>query len=202
VVRPALYPFIKSGGCAQITFFWFVCLRLGRLWYLAFTVAGVNTGPPQCTSRAGEWLVSLGLEEYSSPTWVDARLSIVDRSPPSRPLSTHDQSSAAHRISLPVPPKHPHIGKNRNASLQIRTSNYQISHNGPAREIVVSLDKFLFGPTLQNEYVLFFFLFLYWVFTHRSYSVTSFVDANGTLNAELEVKLQKAHDMDSNCVVC
>ena len=66
----------------------------------------------------------------------------------------------------------------------------------------MSLDKFLFGPTLQNEYVLFFFLFLYWEFTHWSYSVTSFVDANGTLNAELEVKLQKANDMDSNCVVC
>jgi hypothetical protein len=29
-------------------------------------------------SLAGEWLVSLGLAEPSSPTWVDARLFIVD----------------------------------------------------------------------------------------------------------------------------
>ena len=127
------------------------CLRLERLWYLAFSVAGVDTGPPQRTSRAGEWLVSLGLEEYSSPTWVDARLSIVDRSPPPCPPSTYGQSLAAHRLSLPLPPKHPHSYEHRNASLHIKTSDDQISYGGPVREIVVSLDKFWFGPTQQNE---------------------------------------------------
>jgi hypothetical protein len=51
-----------------------------------------------------------------------------------------------------MPPKHPHAGKNRNAaSLPIKTSNYQIAPGGPAREVVVSLDKFLFGATLRNE---------------------------------------------------
>ena len=34
------------------------------------------------------------------------------------------------------------------------------------------------------------------------YSATSFVDAHGTLNAELEVKLQKTHDMADNCIIC
>ncbi|KAF8482737.1 hypothetical protein DFH94DRAFT_626717 [Russula ochroleuca] len=146
----------------------------GRLWYLAFSVAGVNTGPPLGTSRAGEWLVSLGLGENSAPAWVDGRLFIVDRSP--APPSTPDPPSVTHR--------HPHAGKNRNAaSLPIKTSNYQIAPGGPAREVVVSLDKFLFGATLRND-------------------ATSFVDADGTLNAELEVKLQKTQDMDSNCVIC
>ena len=141
--------FSELGGRAQIC----SVSRLGRLWYLAFSVAGVNTGPSQCTSRAGEWLVSLGLGENSSPTWVDARLSIVDRSPPPHPPSTQDHPSAAHRahVGLPSPPKHPHSGKHHNASLHIKTSNYQISPNGPAPEIVVSLDKFLFGATLHNE---------------------------------------------------
>jgi hypothetical protein len=157
----------------------------GRLWYLAFSVAGVNTGPPLGTSRAGEWLVSLGLGENSAPAWVDGRLFIVDRSP--APPSTPDPPSVTHRVThlgLPMPPKHPHAGKNRNAaSLPIKTSNYQIAPGGPAREVVVSLDKFLFGATLRND-------------------ATSFVDADGTLNAELEVKLQKTQDMDSNCVIC
>jgi hypothetical protein len=35
-----------------------------------------------------------------------------------------------------------------------------------------------------------------------SHSATSFVDADGTLNAELEVKLQKTHDLDANCIIC
>ncbi|KAI0000418.1 hypothetical protein BJV77DRAFT_1063835 [Russula vinacea] len=157
----------------------------GRLWYLAFSVAGANTGPPLGTSRAGEWLVSLGLGENSSPTWVDGRLSIVDRSPP--PPSTLDPPSVAQRVThlgLPLPPKHPHSGKQRNAaSLPIKTTNYQISPGAPTREIVVSLDKFLFGATLRND-------------------ATSFVDADGTLNAELEVKLQKTQEMDSSCVIC
>jgi hypothetical protein len=34
------------------------------------------------------------------------------------------------------------------------------------------------------------------------HSATSFVDAHGTLNAELEVKLQKTHDLDVNCIIC
>jgi len=156
----------------------------GRLWYLAFSVAGTNTGPP-----AGEWLVSLGLVEPSSPTWVDARLCIVDRSPPSSPPSTLDPSSAAYRMTqragLPLPPKHPTSGKHRNTvSLPIKTTNFQLSPGGPTREVIVSLDKVLFGATLQND-------------------ATSFVDTHGILNAELEVKLQKSHDLlDANCIIC
>ena len=91
----------------------FVCAS-GRSWYLAFSVAGVNTGPPLGTSRAGEWLVSLGLGENRSPTWVDGRLSIVDRSLP--PSSTLDPPSVAQRVThlgLPLPPKHPHSCKQR-----------------------------------------------------------------------------------------
>jgi hypothetical protein len=34
------------------------------------------------------------------------------------------------------------------------------------------------------------------------HSATSFVDTHGTLNAELEVKLQKTHDMVDNCIIC
>jgi hypothetical protein len=160
----------------------------GRLWYLWFSVAVPNTGPPLGTSRAGEWLVSLGLAEPSSPTWVDARLCIVDRSPPPSPPSTLDPSSVAYRMTqragLPLPPKHPASGKHRNvASLPIKTTGCELSPSGPTREVVVSLDKFLFGATLQND-------------------ATSFVDAHGTLNAELEVKLQKTHDLDVNCIIC
>ena len=135
-----------------------LCVQLGRLWYLAFSVAGPNTGPPLCTSRAGEWLVLLGLAEPSSPTWVDARLSIVDRSlpPPPSPPSTLGPSSVAHRMTqragLPLPPEHPASGKHRNApSLPIKTTSSQLSPGGPTSQIVVSLDKFLFGATLQNE---------------------------------------------------
>jgi hypothetical protein len=133
-----------------------VCVWTGRLWYLWFSVAVPNTGPPLGTSRAGEWLVSLGLAEPSSPTWVDARLCIVDRSPPPSPPSTLDPSSVAYRMTqragLPLPPKHPTSGKQRNAaSLPIKTNSSQLSPGGPTREVVVSLDKFLFGATLQNE---------------------------------------------------
>ena len=53
---------------------------------------------------------------------------------------------------LPLPPMHPHSGKHRPvASLPIKTGNYQISPSGPMREVVVSLEKFLAGATLQNE---------------------------------------------------
>jgi hypothetical protein len=34
------------------------------------------------------------------------------------------------------------------------------------------------------------------------HSATSFADDHGTLNAELEVKLQKTHDLDANCIIC
>jgi hypothetical protein len=47
---------------------------------------------------------------------------------------------------------HLNSGKLRNpASLPIKTSNYQLAPGGPTREVVVSLDKLLFGATLQNE---------------------------------------------------
>ncbi|KAI9509151.1 hypothetical protein F5148DRAFT_1348509 [Russula earlei] len=156
----------------------------GRLWYLAFSVAGVQVQP---ALNIGEWLVSLGLSEYSLPSWVDGHLSIVDHaSPPSLPTSL-DSSSVARRMALrglPIPPKHPNSDKHRPAaSLPIKTGNYQISPGGPMREVVVSLEKFLFGTTLQND-------------------VSSFVDENGTLNGELEVKLQKTQELDSNCVIC
>ena len=127
----------------------------GRLWYLTFSVASVSNGSHLSIARAGEWLVSLGLGEFSSPTWVDARLSIVDHhtSPPT-PAGTDTSSRMALR-GLPLPPKHPLQGlpgKNRPAmSLPIRTSNFQISPGGPMREVVVSLEKFMAGATLQNE---------------------------------------------------
>ena len=144
-------------GSYNIVFvFYFVFACTGRLWYLAFSVAGPNTGPPLGTTCAGEWLVSLGLAEPSSPTWVDARLSIVDRSFPSTPPSMLDPSSVAYRMTqragLPLPPKHLTSGKHRNAaSLPIKTTGSQLSPGGLIREVVVSLDKILFGATLQNE---------------------------------------------------
>ena len=39
-------------------------------------------------------------------------------------------------------------------------------------------------------------------FTLWCHSASSYVDADGTLNAELEVKLQKTSDLESNCVIC
>ncbi|KAI0302517.1 hypothetical protein BC826DRAFT_965857 [Russula brevipes] len=161
----------------------------GRLWYLAFAVAGVNSGPcgGSGTGRAGEWVVSLGLGDYSSPAWVDARFTIVDRtSPPTTPpaAATWDPSARLSFRGLPLPPKHPHTGKPRSTpSFPIKTGSSQIAPGGPMREVVVSLDKFLFGVTLQND-------------------ASSYVDADGTLNAELEVKLQKTNDLDSNCIIC
>ena len=162
IARGTFFPLELRGSrvILNISFVFFVCLFVractGRLWYLAFSVAGPNTGPAHYTSRAGEWLFSLGLAEPSSPTWVDAHLSIVDRNPPPSPLSTLDPSSVAYRMTqragLPLPPKHPTSGKQRNAaSLPIRTTSAQLSPGGPVREVVVSLDKILFGATLQNE---------------------------------------------------
>jgi hypothetical protein len=132
-----------------------VLICSGRLWYLTFSVASVSNGSHLCVARAGEWLVSLGLGEYSSPTWVDARLSIVDHHAiPSTPAGTDTSYRMALR-GLPLPPKHPLQGlpgKSRPAmSLPIRTSNFQISPGGPMREVVVSLEKFMAGVTLQNE---------------------------------------------------
>jgi hypothetical protein len=141
---------------------WFLCFVCwspapGRLWYLAFSVAGVSNGSHVCAARAGEWIVSLGLGESSSPTWVDAHLSIVDRhtSPPI-PLAT-DTSSITNMAlrGMHLPPKHPLQalpGKGRPVLLlPIRTGSYQISPGGPMREVVVSLEKFIAGATLQNE---------------------------------------------------
>ena len=42
--------FFELSGCAQIT----SVSHPGRLWCLVFLVAGVNTGPSQCTSHAGK----------------------------------------------------------------------------------------------------------------------------------------------------
>ena len=42
--------FFEFSGRAQIT----SVLHPGRLWCLVFSVAGVNTGPSQCTSHAGK----------------------------------------------------------------------------------------------------------------------------------------------------
>ncbi|KAH9952972.1 hypothetical protein BC827DRAFT_1273927 [Russula dissimulans] len=155
----------------------------GRLWYLAFSVGGVPTGP-HLQGRTGDWLVSLGLGECSAPAWVDARLSIVDGSSPPEP---QDSSSVAYRMarrSLPIAPKHPNSGKHRPpASLPIKTGSYQIAPGGPIREIVVSLDKVLFGTALQND-------------------ASSYVDNQGSLNGELVVKLQKTQELDTNCVIC
>jgi hypothetical protein len=157
VVRKA--PFLNCSDCEPLLInyslaVWFSTCS-GRLWYLTFSVAGVSNGSHLCTARAGEWLVSLGLGDYSSPTWVDARLSIVDHhTSPSTPAATDTPSRMTLR-GLPLPPKHPLQalpGKGRLAmSLPIRTSNFQISPGGPMREVVVSLEKFMAGATLQNE---------------------------------------------------
>ena len=153
---PSIVRVVSYTEYTAYLFFLFFCACTGRLWYLAFSVAGSNSEPSICTSRAGEWLVSLGLVDPSPPTWVDARLSIVDRSlPPSQP-PTLNPSAAAYqmtlRAGLPPPPKHPATGKQRDAaSFPIKTTGSQLSPGGPTREIVVSLDEYLFGATLQNE---------------------------------------------------
>jgi hypothetical protein len=157
-----------------------------RLWYLVFDVAGAPGASHLHPGRDGEWLVSLGLSEPSSAAWVDACLSIVDRSLPPPP-SAPDPPQTTPRVALrglPLPPKHPNHGKHRpTVSLPIKTGTHQISPNGPLREIVVSLEKFAFGTALQND-------------------ASSYVDADGTLNAQLEVKLQKTSDTDTNCIIC
>jgi hypothetical protein len=82
--------------------------------------------------------------------WMVA--SIVDRSLP--PSSTLDPPLVAQQVThlgLPLPPKHPHSGKQHNAaSLPIKTTNYQVSPGGPAHKIVVSLDKVLFRASRQG----------------------------------------------------
>lgn len=156
----------------------------GRMWHLVFAVAGAPGAPPHpLPLRAGDWLVSLGLSEQSSPAWVDARLSIVDQSaPPPDPPQTSPRI-ALRGLPVPLPPKHPSHGPRPTVSLPIKTGAAQISPNGPLREIVVSLEKFQFGTTLQND-------------------ASSYVDADGMLNAKLEVKLQKASYTDTNCIIC
>jgi hypothetical protein len=122
------------------------------MWHLVFAVAGAPGAPPHpLPLRAGDWLVSLGLSEQSSPAWVDARLSIVDQSaPPPDPPQTSPRI-ALRGLPVPLPPKHPSHGPRPTVSLPIKTGAAQISPNGPLREIVVSLEKFQFGTTLQNE---------------------------------------------------
>ena len=124
------------------------------MWHLVFAVAGAPGAPPHpLPLRAGDWLISLGLSEQSSPAWVDARLSIVDHSLPPPPDSPQTSPRVALRgLPVSIPPKHPSHGRPRpTVSLPIKTGAAQISPNGPVREIVVSLDKFQFGTTLQNE---------------------------------------------------
>lgn len=158
----------------------------GRLWHLVFAVAGAPGAPHPHPGRVGDWLVSLGLSEPSSAAWVDACLSIVDRSLPPPP-SAPDPPQTTPRVTLrglPLPPKHPGHGKQRpTVSLPIKTKAHQISPNGPLREIVISLEKFALGTTLQND-------------------ASSYVDADGTLNAQLEVRLQKTSDTETNCIIC
>lgn len=158
----------------------------GRLWQFVFAVAGAPGAPHPHPGRVGEWFVSLSLSEPSSPAWVDGRLSIVDRSlppPPSAPDPPQTTPLVALRV-FPLPPKHPNNGKQRaTVSLAIKTEMHQISPSGPVREIVVSLEKSAFGTSLQND-------------------TTSFVDADGTLNAQLEVKLQKTSYTEGNCIIC
>jgi hypothetical protein len=157
----------------------------GRLWHLVFAEAGAPGAPPHPVPlRPGDWLVSLGLSEQSSPAWVDARLSIVDHSAPQPDPPRTSPRIALRGLPVPLPPKHPsHGGPRPTVSLPIKTGVSQISPNGPLREIVVSLEKFQFGTTLQND-------------------ASSYVDADGTLNAQLEVKLQKASYTDTNCIIC
>ncbi|KAI9461251.1 hypothetical protein BJY52DRAFT_218228 [Lactarius psammicola] len=156
----------------------------GRLWQLVFAVAGAPGAPHLNPGHVGEWLISLSLSEPSSPAWVDARLSIVDRSLPPPPSAPDPPQTTPRLRGLPLPPKHPNQGKQRpTVSLPIKTGIHQISPNGPLREIVVSLEKFTFGTTLQND-------------------ASSYVDMDGALNAQLEVKLQKSSDTDSNCIIC
>jgi hypothetical protein len=72
---------------------------------------------------------------------VDARLSIIDQSPL---LSTPDPSSV-NLASLDIQTS------NDELSPFGLTSNDEFSPFGLTHEIVVSLDKFLFGATLKNE---------------------------------------------------
>ncbi|KAI0253321.1 hypothetical protein BJV78DRAFT_1349886 [Lactifluus subvellereus] len=162
-------------------------IACGRLWYLVFCVAGASVAPHSHTGHPGEWLVALGLGEHSSPSWVDARLSIIDRAPPSSPPATPDPQSAAHWSTTlrgrPQPPKHPESGKQRPlVTIPIKTDSHQISPTGPTREVVVSLEKFSSGATLQND-------------------ALSYVDAEGTLNAQLAVNLRETHELQ-NCIIC
>ena len=87
--------------------FYFVFAWTGRLWYLWISVAVPNTGSPLGTSYTGEWLVSFGLAEPSSPTRADAHLCIIDQFPPPSPPLMLDP----RRACLPLPPKHPTSGK-------------------------------------------------------------------------------------------
>jgi len=158
VSKLARVEFIARGALRKIPPF---CARVnccvagcpGRLWQLVFAVAGAPGAPHPHPGPAGEWLVALGLSEPSSATWVDARLSIVDRSLPPPP-SAPDPPQTTPRVALrglPLPPKYP-TGKQRpTVSLPIKTGTHQVSPNGPVREIVVSLENVAFGTTLQNE---------------------------------------------------
>ncbi|KAF8265803.1 hypothetical protein EI94DRAFT_1587728 [Lactarius quietus] len=124
----------------------------GRLWHLVFAVAGAPGAPSHSHPlRVGDWFISLGLSEPSSAAWVDGRLSIVDHSLP----PPQDPPQATPRLALrglPHPPQHPSNGRPRpKVSLPIKTEAVQVSPNGPLREIVVSLQKFALGTTLQNE---------------------------------------------------
>ncbi|KAI0268655.1 hypothetical protein BC834DRAFT_968113 [Gloeopeniophorella convolvens] len=159
----------------------------GRLWYLAFAVAGAAGTPNTHPTRSGEWIATLGMGEHSQATWVDARLVVFDRSLPPSP-SAPEMTPTAQRMTVrgqAQPPRHPSsAGKERpTISLQLKTGSQQIAPNGPIREIVVPLSKSSYSSNLQND-------------------ASSYVDLDGTLCAQLEVKLNKTSNPDANCVIC
>jgi hypothetical protein len=117
-----------------------------------FYVAGALVTPHSHTGRRpGEWLVALGLGEHSSPTWVDACLSIDDLT---QPPPTPDPKSVPSNWSTtlrgpPQPPRYLRSGTYPLlVSIPIKTGGHQISPTGPTREVVVSLAS---DATLQNK---------------------------------------------------
>ncbi|KAI0320553.1 hypothetical protein OF83DRAFT_1169256 [Amylostereum chailletii] len=169
----------------------------GRLFYLTFFV---NSDFRRAHNyKTGAWLLSLGLEAPSSPTWIDARLTLVSAStpailvpaipdpPPETPSTPPSSRSSFFSKALPsIPPsdsifptdKKPKVKPPPEVSVRLKSGSSELEPGYHGSEIISNIGEGV--GALQFE-------------------GSPFIDDAGTLYARLEARLAKP---DSDCIIC